>query len=74
MPTWRAMSIRTERDERDYRSDHYQIRLETTIIIITVIILRGVWVLYYYRPFPVITISVLLLLSFGTRRRNHIKK
>lgn len=35
------LSIRTERDERDYQSDHYRIRLETTIIIITVIILRG---------------------------------
>lgn len=40
------MSIRTERDERDYQADHYRTRLETKIIIITVIIPRGVWVLY----------------------------
>lgn len=44
--TRRAMSIRTERDEHDYQADHYRIRLDTTIIIITISSFRGVYGYY----------------------------
>lgn len=81
----RAMSIRTERDERDYRTDHYRIRLETTIIIITLSSFRGVYGYYtIIVRFPSLPLTchccyhlerddeiTLKIICIGTRRGDH---